>query len=447
MVMEKLGTSLKNVLKKIAGASHVDDDLIKEIVRDIQRALLQADVNVQLALKLTKDIEARALNEKPKPGVNPKQHVIRIVHDELVKFLGARRDVGQGRQVIMMVGLYGQGKTTTSGKLAKHFKRKGRKVGLIAADVHRPAAYDQLSQIGAVIDVPVFGIPGEKSAPKIVKEGLRKFEKEDVVILDTSGRHSLEKDLIDEIRAISKVASPTEVIMIVDASMGQQAGPQARAFHDAVGVTAVVLTKLDGSAKGGGALSAVNVTEAPVMFIGTGEHIEDLEQFDPGRFISRLLGMGDIQSLLEAAEGAVDEEKAEKTMTNILHGKFTLIEMRDQMEMLTKMGPLKKVMSMFPGAPGNLPEGELEAMQEKLRKFKIIMSSMTRQELEDPKLVKSSRVKRIARGSGMTVQDVRALLAHYNLTKRQMKGLMGNRKLRKQLERQMKDGTFSGMGM
>jgi signal recognition particle subunit SRP54 len=447
MVMEKLGASLKNVLKKIANASHVDQDLVKEIVKDIQRALLQADVNVQLALKITKDIESRALSEKPKAGTNPKQHVVRIVYEELVKFLGEKREIGQKGQVIMMVGLYGQGKTTTTGKLARYFKKKGQKVGLIAADVHRPAAYDQLSQIGAMIEVPVFGIPGEKSAPKIVKEGLKHFDKFDVIILDTSGRHSLEKDLIEEIKAISKIANPTEKIMIVDAAMGQQAGPQAKAFHDAVGVTAVVLTKLDGSAKGGGALSAVNETEAPVLFIGTGEHIEDLELFDPGRFISRLLGMGDIQSLLEAAEGAIDEEKAEATMSNIMHGKFSLIEMRDQMEMLTNMGPLKKLMSMFPGAPAKMSDEELETTQEKLRKFKIIMASMTREELEDPKIVKSSRVKRIARGSGMKTQDVRALLNHYNTTKKQMRGLMGNRKLRKQLEKQMKSGNLGGMGM
>ncbi len=447
MVMEKLGDSLKNVLRKIAGASHVDEDLVKEIVRDIQRALLQADVNVQLALSMTKGIEKRALTEKPKAGVSPKDHVVRVVYDELVGFLGEKREIGEGKQVIMMVGLYGQGKTTTTGKIARYFKRKGHRVGMIAADVHRPAAYDQLSQIGALIEVPVFGVPGEKSAPKIVREGLKHFEKNDVVILDTSGRHSLEKDLIEEIKAISKVANPTEKIMIIDASMGQQAGPQAKAFHDAVGVTAVVLTKLDGSAKGGGALSAINVTEAPVMFIGTGEHIEDLEPFNPDRFISRLLGMGDIKSLLEAAEGVIDEKKAEKTIENIMHGRFSLIEMRDQMEMLTNMGPLKKLMSMFPGAPAKMGDAELEATQEKLRKFKIIMSSMTREELEDPKIVKSSRVKRIARGSGMKAQDVRALLAHYNTSKRQMKGLLGNRKLRKQLQKQMKDGNLGGLGM
>jgi len=229
--------------------------------------------------------------------------------------------------------------------------------------------------------------------------------------------------------------------------MGQQAGPQARAFHEAVGVSAVIITKLDGSAKGGGALSAVNETEAPVLFIGHGEHIEDIEPFDPNRFISRLLGMGDIESLLEAAEGVIDEEKAEETLSNIMRGKFSLIEMRDQMEMLTNMGPLKKLMGMFPGGAGAMPDDELEAMQEKLRKFKIIMSSMTEQELLEPKLIKSSRVKRIAKGAGVEVRDVRALLNHYNTTRKQMKGLMGNRKLRKQLQKQMKDGDLSGFGM
>lgn len=445
--MDKLGASLKNVLKKIANASHVDQKLVKEIVRDIQRALLQADVNVKLALELTKEIENRALAEKPKTGMSVKQHIIKIVYDELVNLLGTKREIGLKRQVIMMMGLYGQGKTTSAGKLARHFKKRGQTVGLIAADVHRPAALDQLSQIGELIDVPVFGSPGEKSAPKIAKSGLKHFEDYDVVIMDTSGRHSLEKDLITEIKAITKIAAPTEKILIVDAAMGQQAGPQAKAFHEAVGVTGVFITKLDGSAKGGGALSAVTETEAPVLFIGTGEHIEDMETFEPARFISRLLGMGDIQSLIEKAEEVVDEEKAEQTMKKIMSGKFTLIEMRDQMEMLTSMGPLKKLMSMMPGAPATLSDEEVEEMQEKLRKFKIIMSSMTQQELTEPKLIKSSRVKRIARGSGMQPSDVRELLTHYNQSRKQMKSIMGNRKLRKQLMKQMKSGDFADMGM
>jgi signal recognition particle subunit SRP54 len=444
MVLEKLGSSLKDVLRKIASASHVDQKLVKDIVKDIQRALLQADVNVQFALSLTKEIERRALSERPKPGMSVKEHVVKIVHEELVKLLGKKKELGFKRQTIMMVGLYGQGKTTSAGKLARHFKKRGQKVGLIAGDVHRPAAYDQLVQIGELIDVPVFGVPGETHATKIVKEGLKRFEGYDVVIMDTSGRHSLEKDLIEEIKAISKIANPTENILVVDAAMGQQAGPQARAFHEAVGVTSVFLTKLDGSAKGGGALSAVAETAAPILFIGTGEHIEDVEPFDPNRFISLLLGMGDIQSLIERAEEVVDEKKAEQTMKKIMAGKFTLIEMREQMEMLTNMGPLKKLMSMLPGAPATLSEEEMEEMQDKLRKFKIIMNSMTKEELTDPKLVKSSRVMRIAKGSGMDPSDVRALLNHYNLSKRQMRGILGNRKLRKQLMKQMKTGE---MGM
>ncbi len=444
MVLDKLGSSLKDVLRKIANASHVDQKLVKEIIRDIQRALLQSDVNVQMALQLTKAIEKRALSERPKAGMSVKEHIIKIVYDELVGLLGEKRDIELKKQVIMMVGLYGQGKTTSTGKLARYFKKRGQQVGLIAADVHRPAAYEQLSQIGDLIDVPVFGNPAEKSATKIVKGGLKQFDGYDIIILDTSGRHSLEKDLINEIKAITKLANPTEKIMVVDAAMGQQAGPQAKAFHDAVGVTGVIITKLDGSAKGGGALSAVSETEASILFIGTGEHIEDVEVFDPARFISRLLGMGDIQSLIEKAEEVVDEEKAEETMRKIMSGRFTLIEMRDQMEMLTNMGPLKKLMGMLPGAPAAMSDEDLEAMQEKLRKFKIIMNSMTEKELMEPRKVKSSRIKRIARGSGTDPRDVRGLLNHYNQSRRQMKGIMGNRKLRKQLQKQMKNG---GMGM
>ncbi len=447
MVLDKLGESLRGALKKVANASNIDQRVIKDLVKEIQRALLQSDVNVKLTLQLTKEIERRALEEKPKPGQSSKSHVINIIYDELVGILGDKKELGTKKQVIMMVGLYGNGKTTTCGKLARHFKKKGKKVGLIAADVHRPAALDQLSQIGELIDIPVYGEPGQKKAPKLVKNGLEHFNSYDIIIIDTSGRHSLEKDLINEVKAISKIAQPTEKILVMDATIGQQAGPQAAAFHDAVGVTSVIITKLDGSAKGGGALSAVSITEAPVVFIGTGEHIEDIEVFVPNRFISRLLGMGDIESLLETAQDAIDEDKAEETMSKIMSGKFTLIEMRDQMEMLANMGPLKKIMGMLPGATGQLSDEDLEKTQDKLRKFKIIMSSMTEEELMDPKIIKASRVKRIAAGSGMNLKDVRELLSHYNLSRKQMKGIMGNRKMRKQLQKQMKSGDMSQFGM
>ncbi|QLH74076.1 MAG: signal recognition particle protein [Methanomassiliicoccales archaeon] len=438
MVLEGLGKSLKDVLHKIARSSVVDEALVREITKDIQRALLQADVNVKLVLEITKEVERRALSEKPPAGKSPKEHVIRIIYEELVKILGERKQIPLTKQTIMMVGLYGQGKTTTTGKLGRYFHKKNLKVGVIAADVHRPAAYDQLKQIAEKVGISFFGIPGEKSAVKIVEAGIRHFSNLDVIIIDTSGRHSLEKDLIQEIKDVAEVARPTERILVLDASVGQQAGPQAQAFHDAVGVTSVILTKLDGTAKGGGALSAVSRTKAPIIFIGVGEHLEDLDPFIPSRFISRLLGMGDIESLFEVAKENISEEKALETTKKIMSGKFTLREMYEQMEMLTNMGPLQKLMSMLPGLPGNVQDKiNIEETQERLHNYRIIMDSMTEEEMEEPKIIKASRVNRIARGAGVDPKDVRQLLQQFNNSKKAVKGFMGNRKLRKQLMKQM----------
>ena len=438
MVLDKLGQSLRDALKKIANASHIDSAIVKEVVKDIQRALLQADVNVKLVVSMTKNLETRALTEKPPAGMSSREHVIRIIYDEIVKILGTSRDLPPKKQRILMVGLYGQGKTTTCGKLAKQLQKKGLKVALIACDVHRPAAYDQLSQIGKKLNIPVYGDPGEKKAVKILRAGLKEFESYDILIIDTSGRHSLEKSLIDEIKDLSEVARADERFLVLDATVGQQAGPQAKAFHEAVNITGVILTKMDGSAKGGGALSAVAETGAPICYIGVGEHLEDLEKFDPARFVSRLLGMGDLQSLLEKAAELMDEETAEETARKMMSGKFTLKDMYDQMEMLEGVGPLSKVANMIPGISGKLSDKDVEASQEKLKKFRIIMDSMTKEELEDPKLLKSSRVARIARGSGTTPKEVRDLIKQYNMSKKAIKGFMGNRKMRRQLMKQMK---------
>ncbi|HEC81085.1 MAG TPA: signal recognition particle protein Srp19, partial [Thermoplasmatales archaeon] len=292
MVLENLGESLRGTIKKIASAVTVDSKLIKEVVRDIQRALIQADVNVQLVLKLSKNIEKRALQEKPPAGMSAREHVIRIVYDELVSIVGSKRALPIKKQIIMMVGLYGQGKTTTCGKLAQYFKKKGLRPVLIAGDVHRPAAYDQLKQIAEKAEVPFYGEKEAKDAVSVVKHGMEHFKRSaDVIIVDTAGRHKLEKDLINEMKNIFSTIKPDEKLLVMDAAVGQQAGPQAKAFHDAVGITGIVLTKLDGTAKGGGALSAAAEVGAPIVFIGTGEHINDFEPFDPQRFISRLLGM------------------------------------------------------------------------------------------------------------------------------------------------------------
>ena len=442
MVLDALGDALRNTLRKIAGASHISPELIKELVRDIQRALLQSDVNVRLALELSKKIENRALDEKAPAGMTGREHVVRIVHQELVSALGEPRTLKLGPQKIMLVGLYGQGKTTTTGKLAKFFKKKGLSLGLVAADVHRPAAYDQLSQIGEQVQVPVFGSAENKDAGKVVKEGLKEFNDLDVIIVDTAGRHALDDDLIKEMKTVSDIVKPDEILLVLDATVGQQAGPQAQAFHESVGVSGVVLTKLDGSAKGGGALSAIAVTNAPIVFVGTGENLDNLEQLDPDRFISRLLGMGDLQTLLERAEEVIDAETAEESAKKMLSGKFTLIDMREQMEALTKMGPLGKVMEMVPGMSGMMKKGQVEETQNKLEKFKVLMNSMTKEELENPKIIKRSRINRIAKGSGSDPQEIRDLLKQYNQSRKMMSNLGGNRRMQQRMMKQFGKGDL-----
>lgn len=438
MGLEGLGKSLRNALGRITGAVSVDEQLIKDVVKDLQRALLQADVNVQLVLAMTKNIESRALGEKPPAGKSPKEHVVNIIYEELVGLLDAGEGLAMEPQVIMMVGLYGQGKTTSTGKLALLFSKKSFKVGLIAADVYRPAAFDQLKQLGEKVGVEVYGEPGEKDAPGIVKRGLEHFKDRKVIIIDTSGRHALEDDLIKELKDIAAVAKPKERLLVLDAQVGQQAGPQAAAFHDAVGVTGVILTKMDGTAKGGGALSAVSQTDARIVYIGTGEHIRDFEPFDADKFISRLLGMGDLASLVEiAAESFDDDDEIQDASRNMMSGRFSLKDMYTQMEAVTKMGPLQKVMNMIPGMSKMEDKIDYEESQDRLRRFRTIMDSMTDEEMEDPKIIKASRVQRIASGAGVSTHDVRELLKQYNQSKKTIKGVMGNRKMRKQMMKQM----------
>jgi signal recognition particle subunit SRP54 len=442
MVLDDLSNSLKGTLKKIANAIYIDSKLIKEIVRDIQRALLQSDVNVKLVLELSKKIEKRALQEKPPAGMSGREHVIHIVYDELVKILGDSRELPIKKQIIMMTGLYGQGKTTSCGKLAIYFKNKGLRSVLIAGDVHRPAAYEQLKQIAEKIDVPFYGDKKEKNAVNVVKEGLKKFKRNsDIIIVDTSGRHKLENDLIKEMNEIFKSINPDEKLLVMDAAVGQQAGSQAKAFNDSIEITGIVLTKLDGTAKGGGALSAAAEVGAPIIFIGTGEHPSDFETFDPARFISRLLGMGDIKSLIEKAEESLKGKDAEKTAKRMMSGKFTLHDMYNQMDMLSGMGPLNKIADMLPGNfSGKLKNVDMNGTQNKLQKFHIIMDSMTDEEMNNPGIVRASRINRIARGAGVENKDVKELLKYYNMTKRMMKGFSGNRKMRKNLMKQLQFG-------
>ncbi|MDO8869331.1 MAG: signal recognition particle protein Srp54 [Methanobacteriaceae archaeon] len=429
-MLGNLGKNLTNTMKKLAGMSIIDEEMVKEVVKEIQRALIQSDVNIKLVLKLSKSIEERALKEEPPKGITPKEHIVTIVYEELVNLLGEKAEeieIDKKPFKILFLGLQGSGKTTTIGKLTRYLQKKGFNPAIVCTDTWRPAAYEQLRQLTEEMNVPLYGDPDNKDALDLAKKGLEKFKNQSLIIFDTAGRHKEEKDLLDEMLEISSVVDPDEAILVIDGTIGQQAKDQAQAFSQTAKVGSIIVTKLDGSAKGGGALSAVAEIGAPIKFIGTGELIDDFEAFDPERFISRLLGMGDIKTLLEKAEEVADEDMAAETMDAMLSGKFTLKEMQSQFDMMGKMGPMNQIMNMMPGM-GKLPKNASQMTEDKIDKYKIIMNSMTNYEMEHPTEIKQSRIKRIARGSGMKNEDVKELLKYYNVTKKAMKGF-GKRKM------------------
>lgn len=424
MALERLGSSLTSALKKLFRASVIDEATVKELVRDIQRALLQADVNVQLVLDISKRMEERALKEKVPPGISRREHVIKVVYEELTRFVGEKPvpiKIEPGKkQILMLVGIQGSGKTTAAAKLARYFQRKGLKPALICADTYRPGAYAQLQQLATRINLPVYGDPKAKDPVKVVSEGLKQFTDKDLIIVDTAGRHKEEQDLIKEMKTLEKKIKPDEVMLVIDGTIGQQALIQAKAFHEATPIGAILVTKLDGSARGGGALSAVAATGAPIKFIGTGEKTEDVEPFIPSRFVGRLLGMGDLETLLEKvrdAEIKVPEKKAKA----ILSGKFTLTDMYEQFEAFKSMGPFRKVLKMLPGMSYDLPEDKLNLAEANLEKWRVIIQSMRVEEKENPKVFSSSRIRRVARGSGTAEKDVKDLLKQYVMMRKMMK--------------------------
>ena len=431
MALDKLGSSLTDAIKKLFKAGVVDEVAVKELVRDIQRALLQADVNVQLVLQISKNIEERALKEKVPPGVSRREHVIKVVYEELTKFVGDKPvplKVEPGKKkIVMLVGIQGSGKTTHAAKLARYFQKRGIKVGLICADTYRPGAYNQLQQLATRINTPFFGDLKQKDPVKVVKEGLKQFSDKDLIIVDTAGRHKEEKDLIKEMQDLEKHVKPDEVIMVIDGTIGQQALAQAKTFHEATPIGAIIVTKLDGSSRGGGALSAVAATGAPIKFIGTGEKIEDLEAFIPSRFVGRLLGMGDLETLLEKVKDA-EINVPQKKAKDIMSGNFTLTDMYEQFQAVKKMGPFGKVLKMIPGMSTDVPEEMLNSAEGRLDTWGVIIQSMTPAEKENPKLLNSSRARRIARGSGTTEKEVKELLKQYVMMRKMLKMFKHNKK-------------------
>ena len=450
MVLDKLGESLKNTLRKITGASHVDEKLVNELVKEIQRALLQGDTNVKLVFGITQKIKERALKDEPPKGITRKEFLVKIVYEELVNFLG-----GPGSKIqpkgkpfkIMLVGLFGNGKTTSAGKLANYYKKRGLKVAVIQTDTWRPAAYEQLETNAKRAGADFFGIKGEKDAEKIYKTFEDKLSHYDLAIIDTAGRDALNDELIGELNSINSAVKPDETLLVMSADIGQAAETQAKKFHDTCNVTGVLITKLEGTAKGGGALIACAVTGAPVKFIGVGEKVDDFEEFKPEGFVGRLLGMGDLEALLEKAREAISEEEAQDLGRKLLKGEFNLIDLYEQMSALRKMGPLGKVMEMIPGMGQlQLPKEALQGQEKKLEIWKHIMNSMTKEELEDPEMISASRVERISKGSGMSMQEVRGLLKQYKQSKKLVK-MMKGMDSEKGMQRAMQKLQKGGMGM
>ena len=426
MVLSGLSRSLKDAVRRLVGSTG-DIRAIREFIRDVQRALLRADVNVEQVLKLSKKLE-NAGREEPPPGYTRKDMVLKALYEELIGLLGGetpyRLPILPGRaNIIMLVGIQGSGKTTTAAKLANYYRKRGYRAALICADTYRPGAYDQLKQLADMVGVPIYGEPDSNDPVGIAKRGVEKFSREgyEVIIIDTAGRHKEEKGLINEMKEIAERVKPNHIILVIDATIGQSAYVQAKAFHEATKIGSIFVTKLDGAARGGGALSAVVATGAPISFIGTGEKIDEIEEFDPPSFINRLLGMGDLKALVDRMREA--EVKVKIRRDAFLSGRFTLRDLVEQIEEVRKMGPLSKILSMLPGMTAGLPDDVLREAEKNLKKWRAIVDSMTEEEIQNPKIIDRSRIRRIARGSGTTPGEVRMLLRQYNMLRKNIKQL------------------------
>jgi signal recognition particle subunit SRP54 len=391
-------------------------------------------------MELSNRIRDRALKEDIPEGIPKKDYVIKIVYEEIVKFLGEEEEgiqIEKKPTQIMLVGLFGSGKTTQAGKLANYYKKRGYKVALVQTDTWRPAAYDQLKQLSEKVGVDFYGIEDEKNPLKIYKEFKPHKEKYDIAIVDTAGRDALSKELIEELNNLNKEIKADERILVISADIGQSAQRQAEAFHESCEVTGVIITKLDGTAKGGGALAACAITGTKVKFIGTGEKINDLEKFDPKGFVGRLLGMGDIQALLDSVSEVYDKKDIEDKSKKFLKGEFNLIDLFEQLESVKKLGPLNKVMSMIPGMSNlNIKKEMLEVQESKMELWKQALNSMTEEELTEPEIISASRIKRISEGSGISEDVIRELIKQYRKSKKLMKMMKGSdKKMKKMLSK------------
>ena len=446
MIFEGLSDKLQGALSKLKSkGKHTEKD-VKDAMREVKLALLEADVNFKVVKDFIKKVQERCVGQEVMQSLTPAQHVIKIVNEELTTLMGDVQSKvvisPKPPTVIMMVGLQGAGKTTTSGKLGSYFKKQGKRPLLVTCDVYRPAAIKQLQVVGEKLEIPVFNMGDKESPINIAKAGLSHAIKNnnDLVIIDTAGRLHIDENLMDELKSIKSEVKPHEILLVVDSMTGQDAVNVAESFNEALGVDGVILTKLDGDTRGGAALSIRAVTQKPIKFIGMGEKLDDLEPFHPDRMASRILGMGDILSLIEKAQENIDLDKARELEQKIKKQDLDFEDFLQQMEQIQNIGPLDKILGMMPGI-GNIKDqlGDIDLNGKEMKRTKAIIQSMTVEERRNPNILNASRKKRIAKGSGNTVQDVNRLIKQFNEMKKMMKMFTGSQKSMK------KRGGFAGL--
>lgn len=429
MAFESLSERLQGSIKKIRGQSHLTEQNMDEMLREIRLALLEADVNFKVVKTFIQNVKEKALGQDVLSSLTPGQMVVKIVHEELVELLGttvSEVNFDKKPTIIMMVGLQGAGKTTTTGKIANLIRKKySKKPLLVAADIYRPAAIEQLQTIGKQLDVPVFSKGTDIKPEQIVTEALE-FAKEnnnDVIFIDTAGRLHIDEVLMDELLNIKNIAHPDEILLVVDALTGQDIVNVASSFNEKLSITGAVLTKLDGDARGGGALSIRHITNVPIKFIGTGEKLDALDLFYPDRMADRILGMGDVMSLIEKAQDVIDEKSTKKSLDRLTSGQFGLDDMLEQLKQVQKLGPISGILKMIPGMGANMPKINDEDTNKEMKRTEAIINSMTKAERRDPSILNAKRKQRIAAGCGMQVADINRLLKRFEQSKTLMENM------------------------
>ena len=446
MAFDGLASKLQDALKKLKGKGKLTEKDIKEAMREVKLALLEADVNYKVVKQFVSSVSEKCINEEILGSLTPGQQVVKVVNEELTKLMGESESKlkysDNGPTVFMLVGLQGAGKTTIAGKLALHLRKGNKKPLLVACDIYRPAAIKQLEVVGKQIDIPVFSLGDKVKAVDIAKAGIKhaKENGNNIVIIDTAGRLHIDEELMDELKSIKSEVRPHEILLVVDSMTGQDAVNVAESFDNALGIDGVVLTKLDGDTRGGAALSIRAVTQKPIKFIGMGEKLDDLEPFHPDRMASRILGMGDVLSLIEKAQETMDMEKAKALGAKLKKQEFDFEDFLDQMEQIQKMGSMDKILGMIPGM-GDIKNqlGDVDMNGKEMNRIKAIIQSMTVEERRNPQILNASRKRRIAKGSGTSVQEVNKLIKQLNEMKKMMKMFTSNSKGMK------KRGGFPGL--